>query len=101
LGKPFGFAVDRLWLCEPGRKGKANEVIQAPAGALVEVGLPADHPALPVGAPVYCSSSQDVKRRYRHGRPKPGLYRVRRALRVDATLGEEDLVVTAGVERHA
>ena len=40
LGKPFGFAVDHLWLV-----GKnAQEVIETPAGALVEVGLPVDQP---------------------------------------------------------
>ena len=97
LGKPFGFPVDRLWVCESGRKGKANEVIQAPAGAMVEVGLPADHPPLPLGALVYCSSSQDVKRRYRHSRPKPGLYRSRRAIRVEVVLSERELVVTGTV----
>ncbi len=97
LGKPFGFPVDRLWVFEPGRKGMANDVIQAPAGATVEVGLPVDHPPLPVGAPVYCSSSQDVKRRYRHSRPKPGLYRTRRAVRVEAVLNDAELLVTGTV----
>jgi putative protease len=84
LGKPFGFAVERLWVVTPGRKGQRQEVFEAPAGSLVEVGLPRDHPTLPAGAPVYCSSSQAVKQRYRHERPKPGLHRTRRA--VDITL---------------
>jgi putative protease len=97
LGKPFGFPVDHLWLCGTGRRGKSHEAIQAPAGALVEVGLPSDHPPLPAGAPVYCSSSQDVKRRYRHSRPKPGLYRTRRAVRVEVTLGADEVEVTATV----
>ncbi len=97
LGKPFGFPVDRLWVCDSGRRGKASEVIQAPAGATVEVGLPVDHPTLPIGAAVYCSSSQEVKRRYRHSRPKPGLYRIRRAIRIEATLGSKELVVTGTV----
>src|SRR5262249_537818 len=47
LGKPFGFGVRRMWLVE-GRSVRA--VIEAPAGALVEVELPQDHrdePALP------------------------------------------------------
>ncbi len=84
-------------MCDTGRRGKCSEVIQAPAGALVEVGLPADHPPLPAGAPVYCSSSQDVKRRYRHSRPKSGLYRTRRATRVAANLAEGEFVVTGTV----
>src|SRR5437870_10795367 len=70
LGKPFGFAVNRLWVLDPRRGTKMQEVFEADAGAVVEVGLPPDHPPIPVGAPVYCSSSQAVKRRYRHDRPK-------------------------------
>jgi U32 family peptidase len=102
LGKPFGFAVDALWIVGPGRKIKSREVIEAPAGSLVEVGLPADHPSLPAGAPVYCSSSQAVKRRYRHERPKPGLHRPRREVAVEAVLTEAALTVTGLVlPRHA
>ncbi|MFQ3651835.1 MAG: peptidase U32 family protein, partial [Gemmataceae bacterium] len=83
LSKPFGFAVDRLWVLPPGRKPEA--VYEARAGSLVEVELPADYPALPLGAPVYCSSSQRVKRAYRHDRPKPGLYRIRQPMDVMLT----------------
>jgi putative protease len=97
LGKPFGFAVERLWTIQPGRKGKREEVFEAEAGAVVEVELPADHPELPAGAPVYCSSSQDVKQRYRHSRPKPGLHRVRRRVAVEVVLTEAELTVTARV----
>ncbi len=93
LGKPFGFPVDRLWTVAPGRKGKRQEVFQAPAGALVEVELPREHPELPGGAPVYCSSSQAVKMKYRHSRPKPGLYRTRRPFTIDAVLTSEQLTV--------
>lgn len=84
LGKPFGFAVERLWL-------NRREVFEAPAGAWVEVELPRERPALPGGAPVYCSSSQAVKRRYRHARPKPGLFRVRREINVEVTLTAGEL----------
>ena len=91
LGKPFGFAVDRLWLV-----GKSErDVVEAPAGALVEVALPPDHPEIPRGALVYCSSSQEVKQKYRHDRPKPGLWHVRRPLIVDATLTRDRLTVVA------
>ncbi|MBY0232573.1 MAG: U32 family peptidase, partial [Gemmataceae bacterium] len=74
LSRPFGFPVDRLCLV---RGTGREEVYEAPAGSLVEVDLPPDHPDLPAGAPVYCSSSQAVKRAYRHDRPKPGLHRAR------------------------
>jgi putative protease len=97
LGKPFGFAVDRLWIVGKGRKARPEEVFQAPAGSLVEVGLPADHPPLPDGAPVYCSSSQAVKQRYRHERPKPELYRTRRPIAVEAVLTDAELAVTGRV----
>jgi putative protease len=94
LGKPFGFAVDRLWLLTPGKKGKRHEVFEAPAGALVEVGLPRDHVDLPVGAPVYCSSSQAVKRHYQYGRPKPGLYRSRKTADVELVCTADRLSAT-------
>ncbi len=92
LGKPFGFAVDHLWLAG----AQQREVIEAPAGALVEVALPADAPEIPLGAPVYCSSSQEVKQKYRHERPKPGLWHGRKPLHIDATLKHDRLLVTAG-----
>jgi putative protease len=99
LGKPFGFAVDRLWTVVP--KGKRSEEFRATAGTLVEIGLPAAHPEIPAGAPVYCSSSQAVKQRYRHKRPKPGQHRVREAVHVEAELTSRELVVTARLARNA
>ncbi len=71
LGKPFGFAVERLWIF--GQR-KNQEVFEAPAGSVVEVTLPREHPDLPTAAPVYCSSSQAVKNRYRYDHPKPGAF---------------------------
>jgi putative protease len=97
LSKPFGFAVDRLWVL--GRKPEA--VFEAQAGALVEVELPADYPELPIGAPVYCSSSQRVKRTYRHDRPKPGLHRTRQPMSVTLTyrVDEVEAVAVSGPVR--
>src|SRR5207245_6167764 len=97
LGKPFGFAIDRMWTATLDRPGKRNDVFQAPAGALVEVQLPAEHPDIPLGAPVYCSSSQAVKQKYRHARPKPGLYRTRRPIVVELVLSADELLATARV----
>jgi putative protease len=91
LGKPFGFAVDHLWVAG----SKPREVVETPAGAIVEVGLPAEYPEIPVGAPVYCSSSQAVKQKYRHERPKPGLWHGRKPLHIDARLTCDRLIVTA------
>jgi putative protease len=96
LGKPFGFAVDRLWAL---RKGKRDETIEAAAESVIEVGLPADHPHLPLGAPVYCSSSQAVKQRYRHERPKPGLHRGRRPVDIELELAPNQFTVSAHVRQ--
>jgi U32 family peptidase len=94
LGKPFGFAVERLWVLA---RNKSQDAFAAPAGSLVEVSLPPDHPELPRGAPVYCSSSQAVKQKYRYHRPKPDAWRVRRPLRLEATLTAEALAIVARV----
>ncbi|MCI0738815.1 MAG: U32 family peptidase [Gemmataceae bacterium] len=111
LGKPFGFAVDRLTvagkskareLFETEFRGSAfanrvwerGEVFEAPADSVVEVALPADHPHLPIGAAIYCSSSQEVKQRYQFDQPKPGQHRGRKPLAVEATLTHEALTLT-------
>ncbi len=94
LGKPFGFAVDRLFIAGTHRE-QAREVIEAPAGAVVEVELPYEAPEIPRGAPVYCSSSQAVKQRYRFAKPKPGLWHGRRPLRVELTLTRDRLIAVA------
>ena len=95
LGKPFGFAVDHLWIASK----PPREVIESVAGSVVEVALPVDHPEIPVGAPVYCASSQAVKQKYRHDRPKPGLWHGRKALQIDAALARDRLTVTARHEQ--
>jgi putative protease len=93
-GKPFGFAVDQLWQL-PGGGRKPQEALTVAAGSLVEVALPRAAPAIPLGSPVYCSSSQEVKQRYKYHRPKPGLYAVRRPVEIDVALSLEGVVVTA------
>ncbi len=100
LGKPFGFPVDQLWLVSRGMDN-SKEVFAAPAGSLVEVGLPFDHPPISSGALVYCSSSQAVKQKYRHERPRPGWHRVRTPLVIEAVLTADEFALVAkarGVE---
>jgi putative protease len=95
LGKPFGFGVRRMWVLAGGSR---RPVTEAPAGSLVEVELPQDHrdhPDLPAGALVYCASSNAVKRRYRHERPRPGLYRTRREAEVQLTVTRPAAVAVA------
>ena len=116
LRQPFGFAIEKLWIVD--KKGtqlfsgnharkELRPLFVAPAGALVEVPLPDDYPTLPLGAPVYCSSSQAVKQSYRFSRPKPGLYKVRKPLDLCVELSEDRLAVEATIptrsasEEHA
>ncbi len=91
-GKPFGFAVDRLW--QLGSR-KPQETLTVAAGASIEVVLPREAPMIPVGSPIYCSSSQEVKQRYKFHRPKPGLFAIRRPVEIDIALSLEEIVVTA------
>ncbi len=97
LGKPFGFAVERLWVLGSKKRSKPEEDFEAKAGSLVEVSLPREHPELPIGAPVYCSSSQAVKQKYHFARPKPGEFHSRRALAVELVLTPENLLATGNV----
>jgi putative protease len=98
LGKPFGFAVEKLSLVCSGRAAKTREVFEVPAETLVEVPLPHEHPEIPHGAPVYCSSSQTVKQKYRYNRPKPGQWHGMRGLHIEATLNETQLTVRGRID---
>ncbi len=96
LGRPFGFPVDLLRLAPEHRRARAREVAQTPAGSWVEVGLPDDYPTIPEGAAISCSSSQEVKQRYRlRARPDLAAHRARIGLRVKATLSDRELAVEA------
>jgi putative protease len=97
LGKPFGFPVDLMWVVGPG--GRRRPVVAAPAGSRVEVALPPGHPAIPVDATVYCSSSQSVKQKYRYDRPKPGLYRPRQPIDVTVRITASHLTAEATAGR--
>ncbi|MGN0857251.1 MAG: U32 family peptidase [Candidatus Spyradenecus sp.] len=78
-GRPVGFAVDRL------RDGRTRRsAITLPAGAAVEVELPREVGDLPIGATVYCSASQAVRRAFPV--PKPRATELRLLRPVDLTL---------------
>jgi collagenase-like PrtC family protease len=97
LGRPFGFGIDAMRLSTRG--GKPRPVVRAEAGEVVEVALPDGYPTIPVGAPVFCSSSQEVKKRYRTEPVNLAAFRTRLPLHVRGELGRERLVVEAVVER--
>lgn len=82
--KPFGFGIKNLYL-------KGKPVLEASAGQTVELGLPEEHPYLPVGAPVYLASSSAVKGRYAYSRPKPGAYRNLQPLAVTLEIGAAEV----------
>ncbi len=88
--RPYGFAVDRVRAAAD----RSPPVIRQPPGPLAVL-LPRDHPPIPAGAAVYCASSQEVKRRYPFGTPRPGVHRCRHPVRVRAVLGEEALQLDA------
>ena len=94
-GRPFGFPVDALHIVPPDPRQKFKEVFAAPARSLIEVGLPDDHPDIPVGAPVYCSSSQAVKQRFSFPRPRPREFRVRCPIDVTVAIGPAALSASA------
>ena len=87
VGQPFGFPVDALRIVGSGNSAK--NTFAAPVGSLVEVELPQERPNLPGGAPIYCSSSQAVKRSFPFPQPKPGAFRARRPMTVALTLAAE------------
>jgi len=105
LGKPFGFAVESLHILTQDKKRgreQRDEVFEAPAGSHIEVELPEEHPPIPNDAPIYCSSSQAVKRKYRFARPKPGQFRARRTVDVELSLEASRAVVRMqAIPRHA
>ena len=102
--KPFGFAVERLWILQRDTAGKQKtlEAFEVPAGSDVEVGLPEGHPHLPLDARVYCSSSQSVKQRFPFERPRPGRFRARRRVDVEVEVNTDAIQAVACIPaRHA
>jgi len=82
--KPFGFAVDALRVADS--KGRWRSAYETGRHTEALLALPPGHPPIPVGAVVYCASSQAVKQRYPFQRPRPGVYRARRVLDVDVRI---------------
>jgi U32 family peptidase len=84
--RPYGFAVEELRVV--GASGRSFEV---EAESEVEIGVPADHPVIPIGAAIHCTSSQAVKRAFRWTQPRDGAYRTRRPIAVRVRLAPERL----------
>lgn len=97
LPRPYGFAVERLRVLDGAAGAQTGLVFEASAGARVEVALPGDHPEIPKGAMVYCASSQEIKRRYRFEKPKPGLFRIRRPVNFEVHIAVDGIRATASL----
>lgn len=94
-GQPFGFPVDSLGVADG--RSRTRTVFRAEAGSEVEVAIPEWDSRIRPGAPVYGSSSQEVKRLYRWSRPKPGLFAIRHPLRLTLDVEPRELTVHASI----
>ena len=88
-GRPFGFGIAQMRLA-----GRSRLEVSVPSGSRVAIALPDDAPPLPVGAPVFCSASQAVQRRYALRLPHERDCRVAEPLRVALTLSADGVRVT-------
>lgn len=92
-GKPFGFAVHQLRI-----SGDYRSVITAPAGASVEIALPADeNPYIPRGTSIFCSASQAVRRAYEIRSVRESELTIGRPVDFVVTLKPEGICVVATV----
>lgn len=80
-GRPIGFAVDRIRL-----RGERSTQITTPTKCWVEIELPPDVRPIQVGAHVYCSASQAVRRAFPIPTPRSTLCRILRPIEVTVTL---------------
>ena len=99
LGKPLGFAVDRLWLVDAGRKGQNREVFEGPTQE--HLSKSDCHETIrrcrSAQRPVYCSSSQAVKQKYRFEAPKAGLHRIRHAVEIKLVVTPAEVTATGRI----
>lgn len=97
LSRPFGFAVRSIRIIGDGGANKKKRVFTAPEGASIEIPIPRGHPNLPLGAVVYSSSSQKVKRIYDFFKPKPGQFLFRPTVDFAIRIASNGFDVTAVV----
>ena len=95
--KPYGFGVDELFSFTQGGQERWESVFTAKPGSTIEVPLPENHPDLPVGAKISCTSSQDVKRRYSWPEPRTSIDRLRHPISFKLTIGPDKATVLSTV----
>jgi len=93
--RPFGFPIKKMRAVVATRRRSTKDVFEAPAGSTVEVELPGEYPLIPPGTPVFCSSSQEVKQRFRWSRPAPGKRQPTRPVDFRVEFSPSGIAVTA------
>ncbi len=93
--KPFGFAVAEIRVFQQGSSEDGVPVFSAEPESTLEIPLPESHPRIPVGLPLFCTSSQVVKQAYDWPRVRPALQRTRHPLSFTLQVSPDTLMVTA------
>ncbi len=96
--RPYGFAVNELYTMMPG--GTCKPVFSIEGSETAAVTLPAEHPELPLGAPVYLASSQRVKRELKWHTPKPGEYRKRYPVTIEIDIAKKSIGLAASMQEE-
>ena len=97
IEKPYGFGVDELFAFTQGGQERWESVFTAKPGTTIEVPLPENHPDLPVGAKISCTSSQEVKRRYSWPEPRPSIDRMRHPISFKLSIAADKATVLSTV----
>ncbi|MBQ7651419.1 MAG: U32 family peptidase [Victivallales bacterium] len=97
IEKPYGFGVDELFAFTQGGQVLWESVFTAKPGTSIEVPLPENHPELPAGAKISCTSSQEIKRRYSWPEPRPSLDRLRHPISFKLIIASDRATVISTV----
>ena len=95
--KPYGFGVDELFAFTQGGQERWMSVFTAKPGTTIEVPLPENHPDIPAGSKISCTSSQEIKRRYSWPEPRPSIDRLRHPISFKLTIEAEKATVLSTV----
>ena len=80
--KPFGFSIAKIFRNRDFRR----PVFETQAGDFVSIELPPDAPRVPAGTPVFCASSQAVKRKFHTAIPPESELKPRKPLALTLTI---------------
>ncbi len=95
--RPYGFPVNELYRLNNNQLGRALFTINK--GETAAITLPADHPVLPLGSPVYLASSQRVKRELKWHTPKAGEHRQGYPITIELSVNTNTLILQATIEQ--